>query len=92
MSSLFHDFRGQVSWGRVCALVALVVAVIGQFYGMDAEHLKLWLSVATGNYAASKITEMICGNKVGLAGPSAPGSPLGVVPSTIKAASDGGNS
>ena len=27
LTSLFHDFRGQMSWGRVCALVALIVAV-----------------------------------------------------------------
>lgn len=63
MNTLLHDFRGQVSWGRVCALVALCVAVAGNWTGMDAEHLKLWLSVATGNYAASKVTEMICAKR-----------------------------
>jgi len=58
LSTLFQDFRGQMSWGRVCAAVALVVAVISQVKGADAEHVALWLSVATGNYGASKITEI----------------------------------
>ena len=59
--SIFHDWRNQLSWGRVCAFVALVVAVIGQFTGIDTAHLALWLGVALGNYGASKITEMVCG-------------------------------
>ena len=58
--SVLRDFRNQISWGRVCAFVALVVAVVGQFGSMDAEHLKLWLGVAVGNYGASKLTEMVC--------------------------------
>jgi hypothetical protein len=60
--NLFHDYRDQSSWGRVCACVALGVAVIGEFRGMDVVHLKVWLSVATGNYLVSKIAEMV-GNK-----------------------------
>lgn len=63
LSTLLQDFRGQMSWGRICAVVALVVAVIGQIKGADVEHLTLWLSVATGNYAASKITEMVCSKR-----------------------------
>jgi len=59
--TLMLDFRGQLSWGRVCALVALIMAVIGQFKGMSLGHLQTWLSVAVGNYGASKITEMVCG-------------------------------
>ena len=58
--SLFRDFRNQISWGRVCAFVALVVAVVGQFMGIDTAHLGMWLSVAVGNYGASKLTEMVC--------------------------------
>ena len=57
-STLFQDFRGQLSWGRICAFVALVVAVIGQFNGIDIERLKIWLEVAVGNYGASKLTEI----------------------------------
>jgi len=63
LRTLFTDFRGQLSWGRVCAAVALTVAVIGQFKAvpMDAAHLEIWLGVALGNYTASKLTEMVCG-------------------------------
>ena len=57
MIQFFQDFRGQLSWGRFCAAVALVMAVIGQFSGSDAEHLAIWLGVAVGNYTASKIAE-----------------------------------
>ena len=60
MRSLLRDWREQLSWGRVCALVALAVAVVGQWTGMDADHLKLWLAVAVGNYGASKLTEVLC--------------------------------
>lgn len=63
MNTLFRDFRNQVSWGRVCAAVALVVAVVGQFKGIDVAHLQLWLGVALGNYGASKVTEMICARR-----------------------------
>jgi len=54
-----RDWRGQVSWGRVCALVALAVAVVGEFRGADLEHLKLWLGIAVGNYGASKLAEVV---------------------------------
>ena len=57
---MFRDWRNQLSWGRICAAVALVVAVIGQFNGINIEHLKLWLAVAVGNYGASKLTEVLC--------------------------------
>lgn len=53
-----------MSWGRFCSAVALVVAVVGQFKGMDTAHLAIWLGVALGNYGASKITEMICSRTV----------------------------
>ena len=58
-NTLFQDFRGQLSWGRVCAFVALVMAVWGKFTGMDIEHTKIWLAVASGNYGASKLTEIV---------------------------------
>ena len=70
MRSLLRDWREQMSWGRVCALVALAVAVVGQWTGMDADHLKLWLGVAVGNYAASKLTEAVC-SRFPKPGPSA---------------------
>ncbi len=57
---LLKDFRGQLSWGRACSFVALVVAVVGQFKGMEATNLAMWLGVAVGNYAASKFTEALC--------------------------------
>ena len=60
MRHLLRDFRGQLSWGRFCSATALAVAVIGQFRGMDVASLGIWLSVAVGNYAASKITEALC--------------------------------
>lgn len=57
--SLFRDFRGHVSWGRVCSLVALVVAVWREFTGATIQHVALWLGVATGSYGTSKGTEVI---------------------------------
>ena len=71
MRSLLLDWREQLSWGRFCALVALGVAVAGQWTGMDAEHLKIWLGVAVGNYLASKLTEAVC-SRFPKYGPSAP--------------------
>lgn len=59
MRQLLSDWRGQLSWGRLCALVALAVAVAGQFRGIETANLALWLGVALGNYAASKATEMV---------------------------------
>ena len=63
MRTLLLDFRGQLSWGRVCAMVALIMAVIGQFKGMGLGHLQTWLAVAVGNYGLSKGTEMITGRQ-----------------------------
>jgi len=57
MNTLLRDFRGQMSWGRFCSLVALVVAVVGQFKGIGPENLQLWLGVAVGTYGASKLAE-----------------------------------
>ena len=56
---LFHDFENQLSWGRICALVCLVVAVYREFTGADLQHVSLWLGVATGNYGTSKLTQMV---------------------------------
>ena len=63
LSTLFQDFRGQMSWGRICAAVSLVVAVIAQVKGADVAHVTLWLSAATGNYGASKLTEILTHRK-----------------------------
>ena len=54
-----RDWRGQISWGRICALVALVVAVWREFAGADLRHVALWLLVATGSYGTSKLTEVV---------------------------------
>ena len=61
IASVLHDWRGQLSWGRVCAAVALVVAVWREFTGADMAHVAFWAGIATGNYTLSKATEMICG-------------------------------
>lgn len=63
ISGLLRDWRDQMSWGRVCAAVALAVAVIQEFRGASVPHLVTWLSVATGTYTASKITEMVAATK-----------------------------
>jgi hypothetical protein len=62
---ILRDFRGQMSWGRICSLVGLIVAVYGQLQKnpMDIAHLSVWLGVALGNYGASKVTEMICAKR-----------------------------
>lgn len=57
--TLLKDFRGQVSWGRFCAAVCLVVAVLQEFRAKDLAHIALFLGIATGSYTASKITEMV---------------------------------
>ena len=54
-----RDFRGQLSWGRICALVSLIVAVVQECRSKEIAHIALWLGIATGNYTASKITEMV---------------------------------
>ena len=75
----FRDWRGQVSWGRICALVALVVAVILSCKpAPDVRIVALWLAVATGNYSASKLTEITAilkgvGSAMRAAAPSASG-------------------
>lgn len=80
-----------MSWGRTCAAVALVVAVVGQIKGMDIEHLKLWLGVAVGNYGASKITEMVCGRvDVGVAAPPATEARASASDSASGSAKNGG--
>jgi len=57
-TSLFHDYRNQLSWGRVSAATALAVAVIAQLKGADIAHVSLWVGAAFGNYGASKLTEI----------------------------------
>jgi len=75
----FRDWRGQISWGRICAAVALVVAVMLSFRpGPDVQLVGLWLAVAGGNYGVSKVTEIVAilkglGSKIGLAGSISPG-------------------
>ena len=58
--SIFQDFRGNLSWGRICSFVALVVAAIAQFNGATPAQLSIWLGVAVGNYTVSKISEASC--------------------------------
>ena len=59
-STLFQDFRGQMSWGRVSSFVALSVAVWGQFHNLGIEHLHAWLGLAGAGYGLSKGTEAFC--------------------------------
>ncbi len=65
--TLLNDFRGQMSWGRVCSLAALIVAVWREFGGASTQHVALWLCVATGSYGTSKATEVVAYLK-GIAG------------------------
>lgn len=58
-STVFHDWRGQLSWGRVVSFCALVVSIVGTFTGMPVDTLKVWISVVLGGYGSSKITEAI---------------------------------
>ena len=59
ISTLLNDFRGQMSWGRFCALVCLVQAICIQYQGGSAESLMIWLGAALGNYGAAKLPEML---------------------------------
>ena len=72
IASVLNDWRGQLSWGRVCAAVALVVAVWREFNGADLAHVGLWLGVAIGNYGASKLTEVLCRSTSPTTGAPAP--------------------
>jgi hypothetical protein len=65
--TLFQDWRQQMSWGRMCAAVALAMAVLRECQGADVSHIQTWLGIATGNYAASKITEIFCSKQEGKA-------------------------
>ena len=57
LSTLIRDFRGNISWGRFCSFVALVVAVVAQFNGSSVAHIATWLGIAMGNYTVAKISE-----------------------------------
>ena len=72
MHTILQDWRGQLSWGRVCAAVALVVAVWREFNGADLAHVGLWMGVAIGNYGASKLTEVLCHSTSPTTGAPAP--------------------
>ena len=63
--TLLQDFRGQMSWGRVCSMVALGMAVkLSLGTKPDVSLITVWLSAAFGNYTASKITEMVTAKRV----------------------------
>lgn len=89
MGTLFRDWRQQLSWGRVCAAVALVVAVWREFGGASVQHVALWLGVATGSYGTSKFTEIVALLKgfsgVGVSAPPARGTESDVWPSPTEA-------
>ncbi len=65
--TLFHDWRGQLSWGRIVSFCALVVAIVGSFTGMSVDTLKAWLTIVLGGYGSSKAVEAITSlkNKIG---------------------------
>lgn len=58
-NTLFRDWRGQLSWGRIVSFCALVVAIVGSFTHMSVDVLKAWLSVVLGGYGSSKAVEAI---------------------------------
>ena len=60
VSTIWRDFRGNLSWGRICSFVALVVAVVAQFTGASVAHVATWIGLAGGNYIASKASEASC--------------------------------
>ena len=63
--TMLQDFRGQMSWGRVCSMVALGMACKLSFAPHpDVALVTLWLGAAVGNYTASKITEMVTAKRV----------------------------
>lgn len=61
--TLFHDWRGQLSWGRIVSFIGLCMAVAGNWTGMDLDHTKVWITVALGGYGSSKATEAIASIK-----------------------------
>ena len=61
--TLFHDWRGQLSWGRIVSFAGLVMAILGNWTGMDLDHTKVWITVALGGYGSSKATEAIASIK-----------------------------
>lgn len=64
LSGLFRDFHDQLSWGRVCAATSLVVAVVLSFQAKpDIALIQTWLGHTLGEYAASKVTEMVASAK-----------------------------
>lgn len=67
-----RGFQGKTSWGRVCSLIALVVAIIGEFRGIETEHLLIWLGLALGNYGIIKTAE-IRGRQIGVEAPMSDG-------------------
>jgi len=73
--TLIQGWRGDLSTGRVNAIIALGVAVAQEFRGAPIEHVALWLGAAFGSYGWAKGTEMICSRKaVGVEAPPAPGA------------------
>jgi hypothetical protein len=63
--TLLQDFRGQMSWGRLCSAVALGMSVKLSFAATaNVPLIVVWLGVATGTYTASKITEMVTAKRV----------------------------
>ena len=58
--SLFHDWRNQISYGRFCAAMCLVMAIVREFQGADITHVSLWLGKGLFTYGLSKGTEAIC--------------------------------
>lgn len=86
MNSLLRDWRHQLSWGRACAMVSLLMAVAREFQGASLKHVALWLGVATGSYGTSKATEIVALLKgVGAAAPT----PQGGGTSTVQQAALG---
>jgi hypothetical protein len=61
VSSLMRNWRGDWSWGRTCAVVALVKAwMLSNSATPNVPLVALWISVATASYGTNKVTEMVC--------------------------------
>jgi len=54
-----RDRSGDISWGRICSLVALVVAVGAEIRGnLSTGNLAIWAGLALGNYGVTKYGDM----------------------------------
>lgn len=64
VSGIMRDWRDDWSWGRTCAVVALVKAwKLSDVPEPNVTLVSIWLGIATGSYGFSKVTEMVCSKR-----------------------------